>query len=467
MSLTRAFLLLGDVISFVLSFALAYFLRYDLLANFFKAGPIPWSQYLNILPFIALVWIFTMALEGLYGEPFLDPLDELFYIGRATLITALLFLSFSFLYRLLSYSRAVMMLSFIVSLPILFGMRYLLRYIMWRLGISRVKILILGAGKAGRLILSKIRKYPLWGYDPVGFLDDFKVGEVVDGLPVMGKLNDVEKFVSEHKIGSVIIALPSLPKEKLLPVARRCERLGIPVKVIPDIYGLSSASARLEEVEGLFLIEVRRNLIKGWNAYVKRIFDLLISIPSLVLLSPLFLVIAILIKLDSPGPVFYVAERLGVGGETFPCFKFRSMYVNADEILEEYLEKNPNAREEWEKYAKLREYDPRVTRIGKYLRKWSLDELPQLWNVLRGDMSIVGPRPYLPREREKIGEYFDVILEVKPGITGLWQISGRNLTTFEERLRLDTYYIQNWSLWLDIKIILRTFLVVLMRKGAY
>lgn len=461
------FLLVGDLSSIALSFLVGYLLRHKILSAFFLSAPTRWELYLDVIPFVTLVWILILASEGLYIESFLDPLDELFYIGRASFITALLFLSFSFLYRLLEYSRAVMLFSFLVSLPILFYVRYLVRYLLWRMGLLGKRTLIVGAGEVGRLILSKIKRYPLWGYDPVGFIDDEVRGRVIEGLPVLGGIDDVESLVENNGVEMIIIALPHLPRDKLISIALKCERLGIPVRIVPDIYGLSSASARIEEVEGIFLIEVKRNLIKGWNALVKRAFDLLIAIPALVILSPLFLIIPIIIKLDSPGPALYVAPRLGKGGTTFPCYKFRSMYLNADDILERYLEENPEAREEWERFAKLRGHDPRLTRVGRFLRKWSLDELPQLWNVLRGEMSIVGPRPYLPRERDKIGEYFDVILEVKPGITGLWQISGRNLTSFEERLRLDAYYIQNWSLWLDMKIIIRTFLVVLFGKGAY
>ncbi len=458
--------LIGDLFAMTLSFLSGYLLRHELLSFLFKEAPAPLSLYLEILPFIALVWILAMGSEGLYVESFLDPLDELFYIAKATLITALIFLSFSFLYRLLEYSRAVVLFSFLVSLPILFYVRYFIRYLSLRLGLFGRRTLIVGGGEMGRLILSKLRKYPLWGYRPIGFLSDEEVGDV-DGLPVLGRLSDAEALIESGNIDMVIVAIPSLPRERLMSLASGCGRLGIPVKIIPDIYGLSSASARLDEVEGLFLIEVKRNLIRGWNAIVKRAFDLALAIPALIVLSPLFLLISILIKLDSPGPVFYVAPRLGKGGSTFPCYKFRSMYLNADEILEKYFSENPSAREEWDRFAKLRGHDPRLTRVGRFLRKWSLDELPQLWNVLRGDMSIVGPRPYLPRERDKIGSYFEVIQEVKPGITGLWQISGRNLTSFEERLRLDAYYIQNWSLWLDTKIIIRTLLVVLSGKGAY
>ncbi|MCS7233585.1 MAG: sugar transferase [Synergistetes bacterium] len=460
-------LLIGDAFAILLSFVLSYLLRHEVLKGFFVGGAVPWGAYLDIIPFILLIWILALAWEGLYVESFLDPLDELFYIGKATFITALLFLSFSFLYRLLEFSRVVVLLSFLISLPVIFYVRYLIRYLSLKIGLFRKQTLIVGAGETGKLILSKLRKYPLWGYEAIGFIDNEAFEDVVEGLPVLGGLEDIERIINERRVDMVIIAVPSLSRNGLNSIALRCGRLNVPVKVVPDIYGLSSASVRLEEVEGLFLIEIKRNLIKGWNALVKRAFDLLISIPALVILSPILLLISILIKIDSPGPALYVAPRLGKGGTTFPCYKFRTMYLNADDILEKYLKENPMAREEWEKFAKLRGHDPRLTRVGRFLRRWSFDELPQLWNVLRGEMSIVGPRPYLPREREKIGDYFDVILEVKPGITGLWQISGRNLTTFEERLRLDAYYIQNWSLWLDLKIIIRTLLVVLLGKGAY
>ena len=185
-----------------------------------------------------------------------------------------------------------------------------------------------------------------------------------------------------------------------------------------------------------------------------------------MLIAPLLGLIALLIKLDSPGPVLYTHTRIGFGGKPFKVWKFRTMIKDADRVLREYLEKHPELRAEWERDHKLR-HDPRITRVGKWLRKTSLDELPQLWNVLRGEMSLVGPRPIVKEEVKKYGEKFSLYTKVKPGMTGLWQVSGRNDTSYEDRVNLDAYYVQNWSVWLDIYILARTVKVVVVGKGAY
>jgi undecaprenyl-phosphate galactose phosphotransferase len=203
------------------------------------------------------------------------------------------------------------------------------------------------------------------------------------------------------------------------------------------------------------------------NHSLKRVFDLILIVLSMPLILLVICIISILIKLDSEGPVFFIQERLGKDGKIFKCLKFRTMYVNADEILETYLQGNSKAQEEWRKYKKLKNHDPRVTKIGKFLRKSSLDELPQIFNVLKGDMSLVGPRPYLPRELPEMGKFKEIIFMTRPGITGLWQVSGRNKLTFEQRLKLDAWYVLNWSLWLDVVILLKTIKVVLKREGAY
>jgi len=203
------------------------------------------------------------------------------------------------------------------------------------------------------------------------------------------------------------------------------------------------------------------------NEGIKRTIDIIISLLLLPVVLPLIGLIAIFIKLDSKGPVFFVQDRLGKNGKKFKCIKFRTMYLNNDEILEEYLRKHPEKREEWNKYKKLKSFDPRVTRVGRFLRKTSLDELPQIFNVLKGDMSLVGPRPYLPKEETDMGYFKNTILLTKPGITGLWQVSGRNNLEFRVRLVLDERYVLNWSFWLDLLIMLKTVKVVLKREGAY
>lgn len=199
----------------------------------------------------------------------------------------------------------------------------------------------------------------------------------------------------------------------------------------------------------------------------KRLIDLFLGLVLLSVTLPLFLLLAILVKLDSPGPVIYADRRLGQGGRIFRCYKFRTMYTQSIGLLKKHWQDNPESKEEWDRYGKLKQHDPRVTRWGKWLRKSSLDELPQLWNVIKGEMSLVGPRPYLVDEKPAMGEYAEAILSVNPGITGLWQVSGRNELEFGERLQIDFHYVNHRNYGLDCRILLRTVAAVISRKGAY
>jgi Undecaprenyl-phosphate galactose phosphotransferase WbaP len=214
-------------------------------------------------------------------------------------------------------------------------------------------------------------------------------------------------------------------------------------------------------------LSIARNLAKPWNILIKRSFELTLALLLLILFFPLLLLIAIAIKFDSAGPVLFRQERLIANNKNIKIFKFRSMFVDGGAKLNDYLKQNPEAQAEWNKYQKLKNNDPRVTRVGKFIRRHSLDELPQLINVLKGQMSLVGPRPYLPREKKELGERYQIICRVKPGMTGLWQVRGRNLLYFEERFLLDEYYIRNWSLWLDIVILFKTIRVLAKHEGAY
>jgi undecaprenyl-phosphate galactose phosphotransferase len=222
----------------------------------------------------------------------------------------------------------------------------------------------------------------------------------------------------------------------------------------------------IPDLKGMSLLKINSNLKSPLNRFAKRIFDAIVSVLILPFLLIIIGIIGILIKLESGGPVLFVQERLKKDKTLFRVYKIRTMYENADETLEEYLREKPQAVEEWNTFKKLRGHDPRVTKIGKFLRATSLDELPQIFNVIRGEMSLVGPRPYLPREESDMKEYIDIILLTLPGITGLWQVSGRNELNFNDRLKLDAWYVQNWSLRLDIVLILKTVYVVITRKGA-
>ncbi len=237
------------------------------------------------------------------------------------------------------------------------------------------------------------------------------------------------------------------------------------VKKTAEIFDYPERVVKVHAGEVIYTKRISTNSLV--NEGLKRAFDIIISILLLPFILPIIGLIAILIKIDSEGPVFFIQDRLGKNGKKFKCIKFRTMYVNNDEILEDYLKRNPEKREEWNKYKKLKSFDPRVTRVGRFLRKTSLDELPQIFNVIKGDMSLVGPRPYLPKEETDMGYFKNTILLTKPGITGLWQVSGRNELEFKVRLILDERYVLNWSFWLDLLIMLKTIKVVLKREGAY
>ena len=214
------------------------------------------------------------------------------------------------------------------------------------------------------------------------------------------------------------------------------------------------------------MLRLKNHLANRWNIVLKTVFDYVLTIAGMLLILPILALIALKIKLDSPGPIIYDGVRLGKNGKLFKCYKFRSMYINGNEILDKYFQEHPEMYAEWKTYHKL-ENDPRVTKFGAFMRRTSLDELPQIFNVLFGDMSLVGPRPYLPEEKDEMGEFAKTVLMAKPGITGFWQTSGRSDVSFDERVKMDCWYVCNWNLWMDVVMLFKTFAVVAMRKGAY
>jgi Undecaprenyl-phosphate galactose phosphotransferase WbaP len=270
----------------------------------------------------------------------------------------------------------------------------------------------------------------------------------------------------QQRLDTCIFAMPYTRREQLASMVRVASESFHQVLIIPNLSGITNSAVTAKDLTGVLAVEIKHNLLDPWAQRLKRVLDLFGAVVGGLLISPLLLTIAVLIKLDSPGPVFYGHRRLGAKGKHFHCWKFRTMYTNVELLLDGYLQKNPHLQAEWEQNHKLRD-DPRVTRVGRFLRKFSLDELPQLWNVLRSEMSLTGPRPIVDAEIPKYEKDYALYQRIKPGMSGFWQVSGRSDTDYQERVAMDSYYVRNWSVWLDIIILTRTVKIVLLGKGAY
>jgi undecaprenyl-phosphate galactose phosphotransferase len=277
----------------------------------------------------------------------------------------------------------------------------------------------------------------------------------------------VESFSRALGVQDIILAVPSLGPEKLHRLTDRGEMLTETIRIAPGFGSIFTFGVEVDNWGSVMTLAVPRNLVKPWNILIKRSLEYVLALVLFILLAPVFLAVSLAIKLDSPGPVIYRQKRLARNNRVFSMLKFRSMVINNRPLLRDLLEQNREAKRDWSRFKKIRRHDPRVTRVGRFLRKHSLDELPQLINVLRGEMSLIGPRPYLPQEKKKIGRSLPIISLVKPGLTGLWQVNGRNRLAFSDRLAWDEYYIRNWSLWLDMSILLRTIKTMAKSEGAY
>lgn len=366
-------------------------------------------------------------------------------------------------------SRLFVILSygFILFYIILF--RYILARTLIKLNVLAIPVLLVGAGKTAELVDIHFSNMPLAMYKIVGFVDDNPKSSVLaNKYECLGKFSDAEAVIKKYNIPNVLVCAPGLESRKLVTLINKLQILVEKVTFVPELFGIPAANIQARGLmnEQTLILEVKNNLAQRRNRLFKRIFDITATVIGGILILPVALIVAILIYLDSPGPIVFGHKRVGQGGKEFPCYKFRSMVPNAQEALEIYLKENPEAREEWERDFKLKD-DPRVTKIGKFLRKTSLDELPQLWNVLIGDMSLVGPRPIVRAEVEKYGEYINDFYLVPPGITGVWQVSGRSDTTYEERVLMDSWYVHNWSIWIDIVYLVKTVFAVIKSKGAY
>ena len=451
-------LLITDVVMVNLSFLLSYWLR-------FYAGIVPvWyipplKPYLSILPFITFIWLIVFKSLGLYGlRRSVYLINELFSVFLGASLALVLMMVAFFLYRGFSYSRLVFLFAWVIGIVSIDISRSIIRRIQKqrrKKGIGVRNVLIVGAGILGESLVQKIHNHAQAGYQVVGFLDDDPQKKNLDfqGVKVLGATKDILPLIREKNVNEVIITFPSTTHRKILEMIMDCEETKVEFKIIPDLLEMITTKVSAGEIAGIPLFGLKEFPLQGWNRVIKRSVDLLFSAFSLLLLSPIMLIIALIIKLDSKGPVFFKQERVGQDGRRFTIYKFRSMKVDAEE------ETGPVWAEP---------DDPRTTHVGKFLRKTSLDEVPQLFNVLKGNMSLVGPRPERPffvkQFKGTIPRYM-VRNKIKSGITGWAQMNGlRGSTSIYERIKYDLYYIENWSLFFDLKIILLTIFRLLTQR---
>lgn len=424
---------------------------------------------LNFWVVFPLLYLLFINIEQLYNRrtQFWKVIEKIFHASLYAIVAVVIVLYVGKIAA--STSRLFIVLLWFFSFIYITIFRYILKKILEKMQLFQIPVLIIGAGKTAELLAQGIINDVGMDYKIIGLLEDNCVKKgILNHFPVLGKFADAEKVIRDTGVQHVFIAAPGLQQDKLTRLIYKVQPLVKNMGIIPNLVCVPMGGIEVESLfnEKLMLLRLKNNLARPLNRYIKTMFDFVVTLVGTVMISPVLLFIALWIYKDSPGPVIFKHMRIGKNGKAFPCYKFRSMCVDAKAKLEELLETDPEAKAEWERDFKLRN-DPRVTKSGAFLRKTSLDELPQIFNVLKGEMSLVGPRPIIQEELERYGEYVGDYLMVKPGITGMWQVSGRSDIDYEERVLLDSWYVRNWSVWTDIVMLFKTFKVVLLRKGAY
>ncbi|MBX3012087.1 MAG: sugar transferase [Caldilineaceae bacterium] len=431
----------------------------------------------QVFAVVSLIWPFFFLVfhvyDGRYNETLKAELANVFLAVLAATLTFAGLLYFTYQ----ETSRILFVMFFFLDMILLISVRVIWWALRHSKQINRTvhPVLIVGAGHLGQRVASELKRYGPAQIMVVGFVDDdrLKQNTVIKGLPVLGSLEEIPAIVQKHVIRDAVVALPLDAHIRMVDICRKLQGIGIRVHVVPDLFALSFPSATLYGFGDIPIIDLGQPGIYGWRRIFKRVFDVVVATIILMLAAPLMLITAALIKWDSPGPIFYRQRRMGENGQPFDMVKFRSMKVNADdklhrEHLARLIKENVSLAEGVNGKAdslKLQN-DPRITRVGRFIRKTSIDELPQLLNVLQGEMSLVGPRPPIPYEVDMYQEWHKRRLEAIPGMTGLWQVHGRNQVSFDEMVQMDITYIEQQSLWLDFKLLLLTPFALLSSRGA-
>ena len=465
--ISKLIVLIADYIAIVLGTLAAYYLRLNLsilpVSSNFKV------EEIYVYGVVPIVFLTILLLNNAYSvvTPYWDTMKNLFRSITIGVVVSIVLMYTGHVIN--DVSRLFVAFAYICMLVFIFSERFIVGKILSKAGYLTIPILLVGAGKTAELVKRSLDRMPITTYKIIGYVDDNpKSSSIAKEYSCLGAFKDVESVIKDTGVQTVLICAPGLESKRLVSLINQLQLLVKRVAFVPELFGLptSNISARGMMEEQAVILRVQNNLARKSNRIIKRMFDIVVTICGGFFILPFMLFIAVIIYLDSEGPIIYKQKRIGQNGKEFNFYKFRSMVKNADTILEEYLNTYESEKIEWQKNFKLKN-DPRVTKIGRIIRKTSIDELPQLWNVLIGDMSLVGPRPLLPNEVERYNSYIEDYKLVLPGLTGVWQVSGRSDTTFEQRAIMDSWYIHNWSIWIDIVYLLKTVLAVVKSKGAY
>ncbi len=466
-----ASLLLVDAAGTLAAFWLAYYVRFDLFVRYFDPnGAFSFERYEFLLYSMPFVWLVIFALNGLYLRGnLLGGTREYALVFRSASEGFFLIVLAGFLEPTLVIARGWLLLAWGSTFLLVSSGRHVLRravYALRRRGFFITPAVIVGANQEGLQLAEQLLHWETSGLHLIGFVDK-KVpatSPLFHGLVSLGPVNKLDEIIEKYHIGEVILASSAIStRDYLIDIFRRHGPTDkVNIRMSSGLYEILTTSLTVNEYAYVPLVHVNRVRLTGIDNLIKLALDYLVAVAGLVILSPLLAGVAALVKITSPGPVLYKRLVMGLKGRQFHALKFRTMVVNGDEILSQY----PELGEELATNHKLKN-DPRITRIGGFLRKYSIDELPQLFNVLKRDMSMVGPRMISPEEVPLYKQFDMNLLTVLPGITGLWQVSGRSDISYEERVRLDMYYIRNWSIWLDLQLLFQTIPAVLKSRGAY
>jgi Undecaprenyl-phosphate galactose phosphotransferase WbaP len=415
-----------------------------------------------------VAWLGLRAALGLYPGYGMDQVEELRRQTFALLATLTIIVVFAFASHLGDSLSRIFLFAWALGLLLVAPVaRYFAKAILMKCGLWGKPVVIFGDHEGGSQIVNVLQEEWQLGLRPVGLFDNTGLVEgAPESAPYLGTLGAATALADEYGVDTAVFTTQDTEPTHLIKLVDQASASFRYVVIMPNLGEITNSAVIARDFAGHLAVEIKHNLLFPWARRTKHALDLVLTIVGGLVICPLLVAIAVLIMLDSPGPAVYAHRRVGAGGKDFRCWKFRTMYANAEQLLDECLQGNPQLRAEWEQTFKLRD-DPRVTRVGRFLRKTSLDELPQLWNVLMGQMSLVGPRPIVDAEIPKYGSVYDLYRRIRPGISGFWQVSGRSDTSYAERVKMDAYYVHNWSVWLDLVILARTVSCVLFGRGAY